>query len=435
MTGAFPDDESHVVLAVSATSDPTGAWNVWDLDTTDGDGSLPGHPNCPCFADQPLIGADHYGFYISTNEYSLEPFGAFFNGAQVYAFIKAALAAGAGGALTGVHLDQIPLAECHRLHHPAGDDPRRAAPTTLARGGTEYFLSALDFNATLDNRVAVWAHDRHEHARHDQRGHAPERRPRFPSRTASRRTPSRRPGPTPLLRRSRHTASRASSASSTSCSSPATTTGCRRRSTPPGPSGRDVNTVGQERRPATSKSASPGSRSTPSIVAARRSAARSSTRATSSVNKANAAVRGDRRQQRRRRVAWATLVGKSYFPSAAYVDLGPNGAVSDVHVVGAGLGPGRRVHRATSSRAVPGRSLGRLRGAQPPTRTATSGSPTSTSRVRAPRSTTSAARCSRTGGRSIIIARPLSLVADADATERPGPAARPLPLTGLYSRR
>jgi len=28
---------------------------------------------------------------------------------------------------------------------------------TTANGGTEYFLSALDFNGTLDNRIAVWA--------------------------------------------------------------------------------------------------------------------------------------------------------------------------------------------------------------------------------------------------------------------------------------
>src|SRR4029079_11025665 len=84
-SGAFPDDESHVLLAVSATGDPTAAWNVYDLDTTDGDGTVANHPNCPCIADQPLIGADHYGFYISTNEYSLEPFGRFFTHRQLYA--------------------------------------------------------------------------------------------------------------------------------------------------------------------------------------------------------------------------------------------------------------------------------------------------------------------------------------------------------------
>jgi hypothetical protein len=155
-TGGFPEDESHVVLAVSATGDPTGAWNVYDIDTTDGDGSLANHPNCPCVADQPLIGADHYGFYVSTNEYSLVPFGAFFNGAQVYAFNKAQLAAGAGGTLTGVHFDGIPLAEgLAYTIQPATTPPGGAYD--LSNGGTAYALSALDFNATLDNRIAVWA--------------------------------------------------------------------------------------------------------------------------------------------------------------------------------------------------------------------------------------------------------------------------------------
>ena len=155
-TGAFPDDESAVLLAVSATGDPTGAWNVYELDTTDGNGTLADHPHCPCFGDQPLIGADHSGFYISTNEYSLVPFGGFFNGAQVYAFNKAALAAGSGGSLTGVHLSGIPLAEGQAYTIQPATTPS-GGTYELSQGGTEYFLSALDFNAGLDNRIAVWA--------------------------------------------------------------------------------------------------------------------------------------------------------------------------------------------------------------------------------------------------------------------------------------
>ena len=159
-TGGFPEDESHVVLAVSSSSNPvTSTWNVWDLDTTNvgPDGAiLPFHPHCPCLADQPLIGADHYGFYITTNEYSLVPFGGNFNGAQVYAFNKAALASGGSGALTGVHIDNIPLAESIAYTLQPATTPAGGA-YELGQGGTEYFLSALDFNATLDNRIAVWA--------------------------------------------------------------------------------------------------------------------------------------------------------------------------------------------------------------------------------------------------------------------------------------
>ena len=155
-TGANPDDASGVLLAVSATGDPTGAWNVYQLDTTDGNGTLADHPHCPCFADQPLIGADHFGFYISTNEYSLVPFGGFFNGAQVYAFNKAALAAGSGGSLSGIHLSGIPLAEGQAYTLQPATTPK-GGTYELSQGGTEYFLSALDFNAGLDNRIAVWA--------------------------------------------------------------------------------------------------------------------------------------------------------------------------------------------------------------------------------------------------------------------------------------
>ena len=38
----------------------------------------------------------------------------------------------------------------------AGDCVPPGGPRT-ANGGTEYFLSALDFAGTLDNRIAVWA--------------------------------------------------------------------------------------------------------------------------------------------------------------------------------------------------------------------------------------------------------------------------------------
>jgi hypothetical protein len=155
-TGAYSETESHVMLAVSSSNNPvTATWTIWDLNTTDGNGTLANHPNCPCVADQPLIGADHNGFYISTNEYSLAPFGAFFNGAQIYAFSKSALTTG-GGALAGVHIDAIPLAESTAYTIQPATTPAGGSYDSR-HGGTEYFLSALDFNATTDHRIAVWA--------------------------------------------------------------------------------------------------------------------------------------------------------------------------------------------------------------------------------------------------------------------------------------
>ena len=142
---------SWVFIATSQTADPTGTWNVTAIDATnDGHNGTPSDPGCPCFGDQPLIGADANGFYVSTNE-----FGAGFNGAQIYAMSKRKLA---NGTLTSVSLfNNLPLAEgisysVQPATTPAGADYARA------RHGTEYFLSALQFGpSTFDNRIAVWA--------------------------------------------------------------------------------------------------------------------------------------------------------------------------------------------------------------------------------------------------------------------------------------
>jgi hypothetical protein len=143
-----------VDIAVSQTGDPTGLWNVYSLPTTnDGSSGMPTHPNCPCFPDQPLIGADANAFFVSTNEYSLDPFGAYFNGAQIYAIDKAALAAGSSA--NSVLFEGGPLEEGISYSvQPATVPP--GGTFASANGGTEYFLSALEFGAP-DTRIAVWA--------------------------------------------------------------------------------------------------------------------------------------------------------------------------------------------------------------------------------------------------------------------------------------
>ncbi len=151
-TGAF-GDHSKQLLAVSKTSDPTGDWYLYSFDTTDdGTRGTPKHPGCPCFGDQPLIGADATGFYVTTNEFPISVDG--FNGAQVYAMSKAALAA--GRLPTVVHIAKLTQAEGPAYSMQPTTTPPGGAHAT-ARGGTEYFLSALDFDATLDNRITLWA--------------------------------------------------------------------------------------------------------------------------------------------------------------------------------------------------------------------------------------------------------------------------------------
>jgi hypothetical protein len=151
----FSTGRSNLYLAVSQTSDPTGAFTVYSIDTTDdGLDGTPSDPGCttasPCFGDQPLLGADAFGIYLSTNEFGV--FSNTFNGTQIYALSKADLVAGTP--FTLVHIGDLPLAEGIAFSvHPASspDLSGEAAP------GVEYFLSSLNFTGTLDNRIAVWA--------------------------------------------------------------------------------------------------------------------------------------------------------------------------------------------------------------------------------------------------------------------------------------
>ena len=140
-------DHSAVYVAVSRTSAPTGTWDIYSFDTTDST-----NPGCPCFGDQPLIGADANGFYISTNEFPIAGDG--FNGAQIYALSKSGLESGSLPPV--VHLAGGALAEGISYSvQPASTPPGGVFET--ANSGTEYFMSALEFTGGLDNRIAVWA--------------------------------------------------------------------------------------------------------------------------------------------------------------------------------------------------------------------------------------------------------------------------------------
>ena len=158
---------NHLDLAVSQTDDPTGAWTLYHVAVQDdgtagtpnhhctgippfGQPTLPTNPNA-CLGDYPHLGADANGVYLTTNEYSL--FGNDFHGAQIYAFSKAALVSGAATVL-------MAQKDTHGLD--GGNSGFTLWPATApdglnsdANGGTEYFMSSNAADEAHGNGVAV----------------------------------------------------------------------------------------------------------------------------------------------------------------------------------------------------------------------------------------------------------------------------------------
>jgi hypothetical protein len=137
---------NHLDIAVSKTPDPTGAWTIYRVDVTNDGSNIGGVNPGPYLGDYPHIGADAYGFYVTTNAYPWLANG--FGGAQIYAFSKSQLAAGAAN-VTMVHLNTTGLV---KAPSDAGSTqpgftvwPAQSPGTAsfnLAAGGTEYFLSS-----------------------------------------------------------------------------------------------------------------------------------------------------------------------------------------------------------------------------------------------------------------------------------------------------
>jgi hypothetical protein len=154
---------NHLDIAVSATADPTGAWNIYSLPVQDdGTQGTPNH-HCamgPCLGDYPHIGADANGFYVTTNEFSL--FGPGFTGAQIYAFSKAQLASGAS-LVNVVQFDTSDTSLGVQLDGTPGFTVWPALSTGNefegSQGGTEYFLSseAVFQDSGVDSRLRVWS--------------------------------------------------------------------------------------------------------------------------------------------------------------------------------------------------------------------------------------------------------------------------------------
>ena len=154
-------------VAVSNTSNPTGAWTIYYVpaqnDGTEGtpnhgctlDGTTPG----PCFQDYPHIGADKWGVYVTTNEYDL--FGPKYSAAQIFAFSKAQLATHPAAInvtlVENLNVDGSPGFTVWPATSPAGQYSNE-------RNGTEYFLSTIagDGSETGNptgtaRRIGLWA--------------------------------------------------------------------------------------------------------------------------------------------------------------------------------------------------------------------------------------------------------------------------------------
>ena len=143
-----PLNQSHIYLAVSQSADPTGTYNIYVMDTTNS-----GNYGCPCLDDYPQIGTDRYGFYISSNEYSIQaPDSPSFNDAVILAISKADLAAGVATPATDRFVLQY-FSGYEFAIQPATTPP--GASPFLANGGLEFFVSS--YSVGFDNNLAVWA--------------------------------------------------------------------------------------------------------------------------------------------------------------------------------------------------------------------------------------------------------------------------------------
>jgi hypothetical protein len=151
-SGAFTGG-ANTLLAVSQTRDPLGPYTIYAIDAS--------HAGCTlCIGDQPLLGADANGIYLSTAEYDLAPPDGSpgFFGAQIYALDKRALAAGETPNV--VHFE--PGTQFTGTVQPATSPGGRYE---TAQGGTEYFMSAQDCEPpdchvdedSLENTIHVWA--------------------------------------------------------------------------------------------------------------------------------------------------------------------------------------------------------------------------------------------------------------------------------------
>jgi hypothetical protein len=135
---------TRVDLAVTASGDPTGTWNLYHIDFP---------ASADVFPDYPHVGADANGFYITINNYPFSTDG--YNGVDIYAFSKSQLASGT--ASVNLSTTFIPESQSAFTVWPA-QSPGTASFAT-GSGGTEYLLSsdAVFNNSGSSSQLLLWA--------------------------------------------------------------------------------------------------------------------------------------------------------------------------------------------------------------------------------------------------------------------------------------
>ena len=149
-----PLPQSRLYLAVSQTDDPTGDYFIYVLNTTQANNPDRGGPRIPDF---PHFAVDHYGLYISINEFGINPDGSpgGFIDAAILAISKQALITGGGGTFPPVVRFPLPFSSGFEFTVFPAYTPPGCGPL-LANNGTQFFVSS-HFVTTSENSLALWA--------------------------------------------------------------------------------------------------------------------------------------------------------------------------------------------------------------------------------------------------------------------------------------
>jgi hypothetical protein len=149
-----PIQQSRLYLAVSETSDPTGDYLLYTLNTTRAHDPDQGGPRVPDF---PHFAVDHYGLYISFNEFNITPSGNLdgFIDAAIVAVSKNDLINGTGGTFPRTVRFPLPFSSGFEFTVWPAYTPPGGGPV-LTNGGTQFFVSSHFVNTT-EHSVAVWA--------------------------------------------------------------------------------------------------------------------------------------------------------------------------------------------------------------------------------------------------------------------------------------